>query len=241
MKNEISARIYRGAARGLTDNGRFRSYNTFPFGSYKDADKPPFGPLYLLNDETLAPEQQLRLQPEERTLLLLLPVTGAVDYRDTAGHDALLAAGEAGLFTLDGGSSYRVRNPYDAALVHYLQLWIAWPAGAEDMNETIAFDLTKQKNQLVEIRHSAGADHRLALHIGRFDRRQEGTVDVGDGNRLFVFVVQGDFKVADRLLDPGDGLALTQLERAGFEAMSDDAILLLATIGPVGPGLSCTP
>ncbi|RYZ20819.1 MAG: hypothetical protein EOO16_15305, partial [Chitinophagaceae bacterium] len=125
MKNKASARFYPGTERGHTDNQHFRSEYTFPFGSYQDAGKPAFGPLYLLNDETLAPEQQVRLQPEERTLVVVLPLSGAVDYRDTEANDTMLSAGSAGLFVLGAGSSYRLRNPYDAAVVHYLQLWFA--------------------------------------------------------------------------------------------------------------------
>jgi quercetin 2,3-dioxygenase len=235
MKQEASARFYPGAGRGLTDNESFRSHYTFPFGRYQDAGKPPFGPLYLLNDETLAPEQQLRLQPEERTLLLLLPVTGAVDYRDTDGNDALLPAGQAGIFTLDAGSSYRLRNPYDASLVHYLQLWIAWPAAAPLLQEKVAFDLAGNRNKLVEIRNCAGAGFRLSLRIGRFDEKGQATISATSGDGLFGFVLQGHFSVPGYELEAGDGLALWNTGEATFESRSDDGLLLLVQLGPIEP------
>jgi redox-sensitive bicupin YhaK (pirin superfamily) len=190
MNDAAQARRYPASGRGLTDTGWFRSYNTFPFGAYSAPEKPTFGPLHLLNDETLGPEQNIRLTAERQTLLVLLPVTGAIDYRDSAGNDALLGAGEAGVFTLQPGTEYRVYNPYDAAMVHYLQLWIDFPEGTA-IKETVRFDLEKEKNKLVEIRSVSTPKTFLCLYISRFDGRRKASCRLAaSGHGVFAFVVQ---------------------------------------------------
>lgn len=45
-----------------------------------------------------------------------------------------------------------------------------------------------------------------------------------------MFVLQGVFEVASRLLHAKDGLALRGFEEAAFEALSNEAILLLIEV-----------
>jgi redox-sensitive bicupin YhaK (pirin superfamily) len=235
MKDGAQARVYLASERGLTDSKWFRSYNTFPFGDYQDAGKPPFGPLYLLNEDTLAPERNIRLTVERRTLLVLLPVSGALDFRDSAGGDALIGTGTIGLYTLEAGNEYRVLNPYDAALVHYLQLWFSYPEEATEIRETVAFDLQKNKNALVEIRDVCSESSPMRLRLGLFNGHGKAVYgNIGAGNGVFAFVVQGAFEVEQQLIEAGDGLAIWSLQEVECEALSSEAILMLIETGPLG-------
>jgi hypothetical protein len=68
----------------------------------------------------------------------------------------------------------------------------------------------------------------MVCHIGKFDGRKEGTHIVTDaGKGIFVFVIEGAFEVQNRLLQLRDGLALWNTASIEFEALSNDAILLL--------------
>lgn len=54
----------------------------------------------------------------------------------------------------------------------------------------------------------------------------------GSCGRVFAFVLNGVFEVANRLLHAGDGLALTYAADGGkveFEALAPDSVLVLLT------------
>lgn len=68
--------------------------------------------------------------------------------------------------------------------------------------------------------------------IGRYDGREEGIYEVQnpDAHGVFVFVIEGAFEVQNRLLHARDGLSLINVAEVDFEALSNDAMLLILEI-----------
>jgi len=74
--------------------------------------------------------------------------------------------------------------------------------------------------------------------IGKYDGRNDGIYQLKAvenkqlANGIFVFILSGAFDVQNRFLHARDGLALSDLqdELIEFEALSNDAILLLMEI-----------
>ncbi len=68
-------------------------------------------------------------------------------------------------------------------------------------------------------------------HIARFQNyagREKGDYKLlAPNSNAFVFVVDGVFEVEDRLLQARDGLSLSNIETIAFEALSDNASLLI--------------
>ncbi|MBO9638112.1 MAG: pirin [Siphonobacter aquaeclarae] len=213
MTTVEEARIFLADRRGVSQSEAFRSYHLLAFGDYREAGREPFGVLQALNDDTLAPGISRKMEPAAGMEVLLLPVAGSLAYTDASGREYLLEPGDAARVS---PGSYTVRNPYDTGLINFLQIW---RSAAPPASKTIVFDLSK-KNTL----------HDLSIGrfwgIGQYEGRQEGTCRPGS-SRVFVYVLEGVFEVQDRLLHPRDGLALTGAETIGWEALSDNAILLL--------------
>ena len=53
MNTQTEAQIYLADQRGRSETDFFRSYHTFNFGQYVAEGRAQFGPLHLLNDDTL--------------------------------------------------------------------------------------------------------------------------------------------------------------------------------------------
>ena len=51
------------------------------------------------------------------------------------------------------------------------------------------------------------------------------------GGDEFVFIIEGAFEVQNRLLEARDGLSLWNLSKLEFEALSNDAILMIIEVG----------
>jgi redox-sensitive bicupin YhaK (pirin superfamily) len=230
MDTQTQAQIYLADQRGYTQTPFLRSFYTFNFGTYQQDSRHPFGALQLFNDDSLIAGASLSLTVEQPTDVFLLPLVGGLEYNSDQAS-GFLEPGQAGVLSLQSGLSYAVSNPYPAETISLLQVWLTQPAGSPAIGFTeTAFDLS-QKNVLHACTpESAGSQRRV--FIGRYDGRADDTLTIAPGQGVFVFVVQGVFEVQNRLLHERDGLSLTAIQHdtVEFEALSNDAILLLIVI-----------
>ena len=232
MHDASKGKIFLASERGHTETDWFRSYNTFNFGQYQHEHKQPFGPLYVLNDDTLAGKRTIKLLVEEASVIVLLPVVGAIIYKDSNGNRATLEAGEVQFFFTPKGTTVEICNPFETELINYLQLWLKC-SSEQPSSRLIAFDIESDTNRLIELLsfRSASSLFVLKASIGIFDGREEAVYKLSNTNHgLFVFVLQGAFEVQNRLLETRDGLALWDIEEIELEALSNEAIILLIEI-----------
>lgn len=229
MIPQSKGKIFLAEERGVTQLDWFRSHCTFNFGNYRQEHKTAFGSLYVLNDDVLAPKRFIQLTVEEPTHLVLIPVIGAVKYKDSTGNESLIVAGLVQVFHVAGNVSVQLENPYEGETVSFLQLWIK--AGEEGLptfsSPLYPVNLDGDKNKLPAI---VGCE-KFSVALGKFDGRAEGTYTVTrPGHGLFAFVISGVFEVQYRLLHARDGLALWELDEITFEALSNEAILLVLEV-----------
>jgi quercetin 2,3-dioxygenase len=222
---EQAAKIFLSDERGVNQLDWFRSYNTFNFGNYQTKYKTPVSRLYVLNDDTLAGGKSMDLEVEENSILILLPVVGAVEYRDSAGNASITDAGCLQAVLLPAGSSYTITNPYANDLVNFLQLWIkAEDAFTGTAFQKFSFNLDEHKNHFI----SSALDAGVVFHIAKLSGRQQSTVQFSNNTTAaFAFVIEGAFELEERLLHARDGLALWNINQAEMEALSNDAIVLI--------------
>jgi hypothetical protein len=226
MIPQTQAKIFLSGERGLNEQNGFRSYNTFSSYPNQNIHKESFGSLYLLNDITLAGNKKIILQVEENSNIILLPVVGAITCRDSNGKDTLIEPGQIQIYTVPENSTIEIRNPYKLELVNFLQIRIRHPlTNLKAETQVFSFDLEHNRNKLVELYPNAQKACNKTC-IGKFAGREEGIYQMEDKG-LFVFVIEGAFEVQYRLLEARDGLALWNVKEVEFEALSNDAIVLL--------------
>lgn len=232
MVQQNKGKIFLAEERGHNELEWFRSYNTFNFGRYQQEHKTPFGPLYVLNDDTLAGGKTISMTIETDSEILLMPVVGAITYQDSLGNASVIEAGECQVYATPKNTTIQIGNPYDNELVNFLQIW-SYRSAIETDNgpQLIPFDIINYENQVVPIL-ADNSPYKYA--IGKYAGREESVYNMGDANNgLFVFAIQGAFEVQYRLLHPRDGLALWEVDEVEFEALSNDAIIFIMEI-PVG-------
>ncbi|MBL7733186.1 MAG: hypothetical protein JNM88_18610 [Chitinophagaceae bacterium] len=227
---QSNAKIFLSDDRGLNETAWFKSCNTFNFGAYQQEHKQPFGDMYILNDDILDGGRSLSMRAESFSWVLLLPVYGAVSFRDAKGNEGLLAAGQLELLQVDKDEVVTISNPFSDETVNFLQVWIKGEKPAGYSTPLLSdFDVNRFQNSLVKISPQYVGDTRLPfnLSIGKFSGRGE-TIFRPQRKELgtFVFVLEGAFEVEGRLLHPRDGLALWSIEAAEMEALSNDAVIL---------------
>lgn len=225
------AKIFLAEERGMNETRSFRSFQTFNFGKYFNEYKNPVGDIYLLNDDILDGDRSISMLLEEDSIVILLPVVGAIRYTDSLNNSSLLAAGQVQLISLAEGSSFSVSNPFKEDLVNFIQVWIRAEHRPPLSNPFInTYDVNERIDTLSIISNLATNDQPLpfALSIGKFNGRGETIYQPQTENvAVFIFVLEGAFEVEGRLLHARDGLALWKTDTIEMEALSNDAILFI--------------
>ena len=227
---QTKTKMFLADERGLNETEWLRSCNTFNFGKYQQEHKQPFGDLYVLNDDTLDGGCSLSMLIEEKTYVVLLPVIGAIGYKDSLGNESLIAAGQVQILALDKGVTMQLTNPFKEELVNYLQIWIKADTNTKIEQPCLAiYDVNEFVNSLVQVspKNIDTLSLPFIISIGKFSGRGETVYQPKNNNTsLFVFVIEGAFEVEGRLLHARDGLALQQTNEIEMEALSNDAIVL---------------
>ncbi|MEJ0031605.1 MAG: hypothetical protein WDO15_15060 [Bacteroidota bacterium] len=133
--------------------------------------------------------------------VLLLPLVGDIvtTQRISPGHAQQLS------------KEITVTNPYKTELVSYLSIQLS-----SNLDVITEFDLDQNKNTLVNL--------FPGIYLGKYDGRRDDALRLNDA---LVFIIEGAFEVQNRLLEPCDGLSLKNIMELEFEALSNEAILLI--------------
>ena len=232
MITQTQGQIYLASQRGVSQLSWFRSFHTFNFGSYQEEFRAPFGNLQVLNDDTLAAEKSIVMKLEQNAEVILIPVVGAIEYHNSLGETGILEAGQLQIFSAEKSMDYEITNPYDAELVNFIQVWITndnpdFIAG----NQYGSIDL-ETKNQLIPLFSPENEGLKIQQEVygyfGKYGGREEGIYKLKNPeNGIFVFIIEGAFEVQNRLMESRDGLSLWNPEELEFEALSNDAIILI--------------
>jgi redox-sensitive bicupin YhaK (pirin superfamily) len=230
MTSELPAKMYIAEQRGHFENDHLRVYATFNFGNYFNEHKTAFGPLHLLNDNTLAGNHVSLTKFEEDMYTILLPIVGTIEYADNEGTHAVIHSGEMQCGFYKGNSGFVVKNPYDSALVNYLQIGIIGSFAKKfEKPQLFQFDIEGYKNVLVDIGlKEVNPALPFNMTICKLSSKKELTYFMDDpANSLYAFAIEGESEVDQRLLHARDGLGLRDIEKVEIEGLTNNAILLL--------------
>ena len=99
------------------------SWHTFSFAGHHDPEWMGFGPLRVINDDTIAPGQGFGMHPHRDMEIITVMVEGELSHRDSMGHAEVLAAGEVQAMGAGTGVVHSEINQSERAC-RLLQLWI---------------------------------------------------------------------------------------------------------------------
>ncbi|TRX35405.1 pirin family protein [Flavobacterium restrictum] len=227
MAQQDFAQIYKSEVRGVTATENFKRWTTFNFEEYQEVSRKPFGALRVFNEEVLAPNQRMKINVASGMQLLVLPLFGGVDYTDNLGNKQFIRVEQIGAVLAQQAMTIELCNSYEKEQVSYLQIWLSGDVTVSKSSYTeFNFGFT-QKNSLISIFESSIATG----FIGIYDGRKEGIYTLKNpSNGAFVFVINGAFEVENRLLESKDGLRLQGIPTVAWEALSNDAVLLIFEI-----------
>ena len=210
------------------------SWHTFSFSNHYDPAWMGFGPLRVINDDTIAAGRGFGMHPHRDMEIVTVMVEGQLSHRDSMGHAEVLRAGEVQRMSAGTGVVHSEVNE-GSQPCRLLQIWIEPSStGIAPAYEQKPFAIAADWTPLLEPQRRDGA---MAIHRPvRLWRAQPGAgaslrLPVGTDCQGWIQLISGSGEVhgPETLLPlaQGDGLgfAATAVER--FVAGSAGADLLL--------------
>ncbi len=226
MKTMTPGKIFLADQRGLKQTHQIKRQSTFNFEQFNHPDKTAIDELYLLNDDLLAGKQKTCFALDRDSYIIILPITGAVNYLDDSENETDIEVEEAVIVYVEQGANITLSNPFENDIVNYLCIAIAANEPMENNPQFCNFDLSTE-NRLLKIKSS---EVPFVLNIGRFDGRNEATYSLSRSAKVYAFVINGAFEVDGRLLHEKDGLALWDTPEIELEALSNNAVILVVEL-----------
>jgi redox-sensitive bicupin YhaK (pirin superfamily) len=206
--------IRKAEERGHADHGWLDTHHTFSFADYYDPGHMGFGPLRVINDDTVAAGGGFPTHAHRDMEIISYVLEGALEHRDSMGTGSVIRPGDVQRMSAGTGVRHSEFNASRTAPVHFLQIWIVperpgLPAGYEQKH--FADDEKRGRLRLVASRE--GADG--ALHIQQDARVFAGLIEGGQsvehdlaGRRAWLHLARGSATVNGVALRAGDGVAI---------------------------------
>lgn len=227
MIPQNDARIFPAGSRTITYCEGVKSFTSLGVNN-RDVNLPAESALQL-KDIVLNAGKTVIIAADESADLIVLPIAGTLDFR-FKGTEFYSEPGNVHCISLEKGETVEFSNPYKEEAVNFLQLWIKKryiKANGEKLFSS--FEVETNKNSLINLFGNTANDDAIKFYIGSFNGRSEALHQLSKpGNAVFVFIIHGAFEVQYRLLEARDGLMLWNLDEVDLEALSENAVILLA-------------
>ncbi|HEB58631.1 MAG TPA: pirin family protein [Gammaproteobacteria bacterium] len=227
--------IHRADARGRADHGWLQARYSFSFADWYEPTRMHFGRLRVLNDDIIAPAGGFDTHAHDNMEIVTVPLAGALRHRDSMGHEQVLHAGEVQVMSAGSGLRHSEFNASDTEPVNLLQIWVLpKERDVTPRYDQQAFAVEERHNRLQTLVAPGGQDGALWVNQdtwfsrGDFDAGQSLDYALhGDGNGVYVFVIDGRVTLAGETLARRDAMGAWNTDNVHVDMLDDSALLFI--------------
>ncbi|OUT73075.1 MAG: hypothetical protein CBB79_04460 [Synechococcus sp. TMED19] len=206
------------------------SWHSFSFSHHHDPDWMGFGPLRVINDDTIAAGMGFGMHPHQSMEIITVMVEGELTHEDSMDHHEVLRAGEVQRMSAGSGIVHSEINK-SSLPCRLLQIWVEpQTPGGSPHYEQKAFPVTRSWTCLLDPAGEAGA-----MAIQRQLRLWRSQPQPGDclelplaaDRRSWLQVINGSITLNGQAMQRGDGLGFNSDQVQAIVSSTSDADLLL--------------
>ena len=217
-----AALVFRPAAeRFHSQHDWLDSWHSFSFAGHYDPAWMGFGPLRVINDDTIAAGTGFGMHPHRDMEIITVMVEGQLNHRDSMGHAEVLRAGEVQRMSAGTGVVHSEVNEGEQTC-RLLQIWIEPSrAGLAPAYEQKPFAIGAGWTPLLDPGHLDGAMAiQRPVRLWRARPGAGGTLSlaIGDGCLGWIQLIEGSGQADGQALPQGDDQALQRGDGLGYGA-----------------------
>ena len=229
--------IHKANTRGHADHGWLKSYHSFSFASYQNAERTNFGMLRVLNDDIVQPKMGFGTHPHQNMEIISIPLTGALSHKDSMGNKRAIEVGEVQVMSSGTGLTHSEFNDSKTDEVNFLQLWIIPEELSVKPNyEQREFLPKDRKNKLQTVVAPKDKVEGNALpisqqaYIYRTSLEADVSLDIdlkSENNGLYIFVVEGAIAVKENLVNKRDAIGIYETEQVSIKSIDTSELIII--------------
>lgn len=227
--------LHKAETRGHANYGWLDTYYTFSFANYYNPERVHFGALRVINDDTIAGGMGFSKHPHRDMEIISIPIEGDLRHGDSMGNQGIISKGEIQVMSAGTGIMHSEKNGNSNKPVKLFQIWVVPnKMNVEPRYAQMEIASETKPNDFQQIVSPNPDDAGLWIHQNAWFNLANFTAGNAKEYRLhnasngvYVFVISGQAKIGDQVLDARDGLGITETEVFTLEATTDSQILLM--------------
>lgn len=211
--------LRKSSERGHADHGWLRSFHSFSFANYFDAEHMGFGNLRVINEDRIAPGTGFGTHGHRDMEIISYVLSGQLAHQDSMGNVKGIPPGDVQRMSAGSGVRHSEFNHAQGEETHFLQIWIEPNVkGIPPSYEQKTVPESAKRGQLVLVAAPAGEEaasaHAVQIHAdarmyaGLFDGAESARLTLSPLRKAYVFLVRGTLQVNGSTLHAGDAALL---------------------------------
>lgn len=219
--------------RGFADHGWLKARFSFSFADYYDPDHMGFRALRVINEDRIAPSGGFPTHGHRNMEVVTYILSGTLEHQDSTGNRETLRTGEVQRMSAGRGIRHSEFNASASEPLHLLQIWLL--PEADDLEpgyEQKAFSVAEAPNRWHPIA-SRSREHGslfiqqdVTILAARLEISKKLDHPLAPERHSWIQVARGKVEVNDRVLEAGDGLAVSDEARLSLQTIEEAEILL---------------
>jgi len=218
--------------RGRADHGWLRSYHTFSFADYYDAEQTGFGHLRVINEDRIQPGTGFGTHGHRDMEIISYVLEGELAHKDSMGNGSTIVPGDVQRMSAGKGVLHSEFN-HAQDVTHFLQIWIEPSVtGIPPSYEQKHFDAESKRGRLRLVASPDGREGSVTIHQDAFvyaallDGAERATHKLQPGRRAYLHVARGKLTANDQPLEAGDALKAANTPEIALENGEGAELLL---------------
>jgi len=213
----MNIQLTRSNQRMHSNLGWLNSWHSFSFAGHVDPERMNFGPLRVVNDDTVAPKGGFGSHPHEDMEIVSLVLEGTLEHQDSMGNGREIQTGDIQYMSAGSGVVHSEFNPSEKSPVHFMQIWIEPVEKGLEPRYADQPIMGKEPNSWNLLLSPDGRENSIAIRQDVTLRSAElspGSTlphPTEEGRGLWLFVMKGTVNAVEEELTEGDSAAITGL------------------------------
>ena len=202
--------------RGYADHGWLKSFHSFSFAGYRDAEFMGWGNLRVINEDRIEAGKGFGEHGHQNMEIISYVLSGELAHRDSLGNGKGIPPGDVQRMSAGTGVQHSEFNHATGQETHFLQIWIMPnQQNVKPSYEQKTVPAQRKQGALVLIASEQGRDDAVKIHAdaklyaGLFDQTQTASLALDPRRKAYVHLIKGELKVNGLSLNAGDALLVS--------------------------------